>query len=114
MDDYDPLSQLNNERPGKKAQFNSATEGLTRRTVRRATTSDSVRAGQYDRKTITLPPEQIAHIDKLRKIEGIGVLAFYRWLIDQGLQNYEDGIRPTPQDKAIHDLQMRHWSSGQK
>ncbi|MCI0397499.1 MAG: hypothetical protein L0332_23630 [Chloroflexi bacterium] len=112
MADYDPMAQLEEDRPGKKKQFDSATQRLSRQSVRQATTPDSVQAGQYDRKTITLPPEQIAYIDRLRKAEGIGVLAFYRWLIDQGLQNYERGARPEPQDKAVHDLRLGHWSSG--
>jgi hypothetical protein len=111
MSDYNPLAKLEDDRPGKKKQFDSATERLSRDTVRQAITPGSVQAGQYDRKTITLPPQQIDYIDRLRKKEGVGVLAFYRWLIDQGLQNYEQGARPQPQDRAVHDLQLEHWSS---
>ena len=110
MSDYNPMAKLEDDRPGKKKQFDSATERLSRDTVRQAITPGSFQTGQYDRKTITLPPDD--HIDRLRKKEGVGVLAFYRWLIDQGLQNYEQGARPQPQDRAIHDLQFGHWSSG--
>lgn len=111
MANYDPLSQIDDDRPGKKKQFDSATSKLSRRTVRQTTASNATRAGQYDRKTITLLPNQIAYIDEIRREEGVGVLAFYRWLIDQGLQNYEAGARPQPADTPIHDLHTGHWSS---
>jgi hypothetical protein len=104
MSSYDPLNDL-------RKSFDSPTSRLSKEVVRQTTRSAATRAGQYDRKTITLPPEQIAYIDQVRKEAGIGVLAFYRWLIDQGLQNYENGSRPNPEPDVIHDLQMGHWSS---
>ncbi len=119
---FDPLSELENKNeasPSKEnrkqstrhKQFDSATARLNTGQVRSVVTPESVRAGQYDRKTITLPPKQIRLIDQLRRNEGIGILAFYRWLIDQGLQAYEEGSRPRPADKVIHDVDLGHWSS---
>lgn len=105
MPKYDPLKNM------RSGSFDSPTNRLNKETVRKTTRSTATRAGQYDRKTITLPPEQIAYIDQVRKELGIGVLAFYRWLIDQGLQNYENGHRPSPTPDVIHDLQTGHWSS---
>ena len=105
MSKYNPLENM------RKGSFDSPTNRLSKEAVRKTTRSTATRAGQYDRKTITLPPEQIAYIDQIRKDAGIGVLAFYRWLIDQGLQNYEGGARPSPTPDVIHDLQMGHWSS---
>jgi hypothetical protein len=119
---FDPLSELENKsetsssqekrKPSsRRKQFDSATVGLNTSQVRSVTTPDSVKAGQYDRKTITLPPKQIRLIDQLRRKEGVGILAFYRWLIDQGLQAYERGARPQPADKVVHEVNLEHWSS---
>jgi hypothetical protein len=118
---FDPLSELENKteqvRPKdkkssyKRKEFDSATANLSSGQVRSVTTPDSIKAGQYDRKTITLPPKQIQLIDQLRRKEGIGILAFYRWLIDQGLQAYESGSRPRPADKIVHEVELGHWSS---
>jgi hypothetical protein len=119
---FDPLSELEGKdevssqkekrKPfSRRKQFDSATTGLNTNQIRSVTTPDSVKAGQYDRKTITLPPKQIKLIAQLRRKEGVGILAFYRWLIDQGLQAYERGARPQPADKVVHEVELGHWSS---
>lgn len=117
MSDYDPLSQLGEGNKKKrtssrnKKHFNSPTSRLSRKSVRKATTSKAKQAGQYDRKTITLLPEQIAYIAEIAEAEGVGILALYRWLIDQGLQNYENGAAPQPTRQVNHDIQLKHWTS---
>jgi hypothetical protein len=119
---FDPLKELDSKdeaapqketrkRSSRRKQFDSATAGLNTSQIRSVTTPDSVKAGQYDRKTITLPPKQIRLIAQLRRKEGVGILAFYRWLIDQGLQAYERGERPQPADKVVHEVDLGHWSS---
>jgi hypothetical protein len=110
-DDASPQKEARKSSSAKRKPFDSATAGLNTSQVRSVTTPDSVKAGQYDRKTITLPPKQIRLIDQLRRKEGIGILAFYRWLIDQGLQAYERGARPQPTDKVVHEVDLGHWSS---
>ncbi len=117
MSDYDPLSPLDSGNKKKKTssrnkkQFNSPTSRLSKKSVRQTTTSKAKQAGQYDRKTITLLPEQIAYIAEIAQAEGVGILALYRWLIDQGLQNYENGATPQPTQQVNHDIQLNHWTS---
>ena len=94
-----------------KDSFDSPFDNLSASTAQRATESKSVRAGQYRRKTITLPPGQIELISQLATNSGIGILAFYRWLIDQGLKSYDDGNKPQIAPKPSHDIKSEHWSS---
>lgn len=101
------------ERPsgGRGKQFESPTDQLSRRDVQRASSSKAM-AGQYQRKTITLPPEQVDYINDLARSEGIGLLEFYRWLIDTALMVYEDGYRPEIKAREIRsETQKGHWSS---
>lgn len=90
---------------------------LKRQNVKTAVASDeakvpkSMRAGAYVRQTITVLSEQKKLIKKLAKENQVSLLAFYRWLLDQGLQAYEDGERPLPSDPVYSDVEMGHWSS---
>lgn len=76
-----------------------------------AAASKSKQAGNYHRKTITLPAEQIAFIKELAEENGFGILAFYRWLISQGLLAYDRGERPQELKKPIHEIEPVHPSS---
>lgn len=90
---------------------------LTRKSVETAVASDetkipkSMRAGDYVRQTITLLNEQKKLIKKLAGENRVSLLAFYRWLLDQGLQAYEAGERPLPSEPVYSDVEMGHWSS---
>lgn len=90
---------------------------LSRKSVETAVASDeakipkSMRAGDYVRQTITLLNEQKKLIKKLAGENRVSLLAFYRWLLDQGLQAYEAGERPLPSDPVYSDVEMGHWSS---
>jgi hypothetical protein len=97
-------------KPRKKGQFDSGMEGVTSSQVSKAT-ADTTRAGNYRRKTITLPPAQIDYIEELAADERLGKLAFYRWLIDQGLQAYEDGNRPEKTGSMTYDVKVSHPTS---
>lgn len=111
-DEYkNPMDELSPGQRRSQKSFKRPTDRLNRSTVQRAVQEDTTIAGNYKRKTITLPPEQIDLIDELRRQHGVGVLAMYRWLIDQGLQAYEEGARPEPDDDVVHDIKVSHWSS---
>lgn len=79
--------------------------------AQRATTTRAQRAGQYTRKTITLKPEQIQYIAEIAEQNQVGILAMYRWLIDQGLESFEAGARPEPANKPDHDINTTHPTS---
>ena len=94
-----------------ETKFSDPFKNLPTTSALRATESQSVRAGQYRRKTITLPPAQIEYISQAAGKMGIGILAFYRWLIDQGLLVYDSGIEPELTPKPEHDLEVKHHTS---
>lgn len=75
------------------------------------TIPNSMKAGDYIRQTITILPNQRELIKKLAKENQVSLLSFYRWLLDQGLQAYEDGERPLPSEPVYSDVEMGHWSS---
>lgn len=113
-DDF--LDQLGDEKPRRKRsgkpEFNRPS--VDRRTVRGATAKESSDAGDYKRKTLLLYPGVIDYVAKLARKEGLGLMAFWRWLIDQGLQNYEDGARPIPEEEpqtVVHDVKLDHWTA---
>ena len=118
----DPLSALGgtgegksrkNQKRKKKAEsgggFSSPVERLASGQVRKVSTPDSVRAGKYNRKTLVLFPSQIDIVSEVSDDCGVGIMAMYRWLSDQGLQNYEAGSRPTPPKPIEHEPHMGHW-----
>lgn len=77
--------------------------------------SEGMRAGQYVRENITLAEAQKRYIrDVVAKELGVSALEAYRWLIDLGLQAYEDGIRP--ETEVVTTLtrtraKKGHWTS---
>ena len=95
----------------KKNNFQSPFNDLERSKATRVTRSRATRAGKYDRKTITLPPQQIEFIAQEAEKHGIGILAFYRWLIDVALLEYEKGVVPIPPSQVVHETETKHWSS---
>ncbi len=118
-DDF--LSQMGDKPKRSKRGRNRLNDPTTNRATRSqvsAATADeeqrtpkSMRAGKYERQTITLPAEQKKLIKALAGDSQTGMLQFYRWLIDQGLQAYEDGARPEPQEAVYKNVKMGHWSS---
>lgn len=72
----------------------------------------SMKAGSYVRQTITILPKMRKLIKKLATENRVSLLAFYRWLLDLGLQAYEDGARPEPSEPTYTNVKMGHWSSG--
>lgn len=85
---------------GRKKSFPIPLDALSAREIDEATQNAS-RAGQYRRKTITLLPGQIDYLQAVAEKENVGLLALYRWLIDQGLQAYENGARPVVEQKIV-------------
>ena len=107
MDALDQAEQAiqRREQSGKKTAFSQPTERVSRETQRNVTTSDANRAGQCDRKTIYITPEMIEWVSQTAAAEGIGLLAFYRFLLATGREAYEKGEAiPEPAAPLIHRL----------
>ena len=111
----DPVDALGKPKSRGQKQsgkrFDSPADRLSASQVAEVTQNKS-RAGRYMRKTLTLPPEQIHYISELADQEQIGLLEFYRWLIDVGLQAYEEGARPEVESKTVRgEAKKKHRTS---
>lgn len=61
-------------------------------------------------KAVTLTFEQIERMPEVARNKRMKLMACYRWIIDQGLQNYEAGQRPFDQE-LDDDVRLGHWTS---
>lgn len=116
-----PLDQLkktpkkppsSNPAPRRRKAFSAPTDTLTDSDIHTASGhAKASKAGQYQRKTITLPPQQIDYITQLAQENQLSTLAFYRWLIDHALNCYEAGDRPEIVIREVRgEARKSHWS----
>ncbi len=61
----------------------------------------SLVAGQYIRRTFTFTPGQLARIKAIARELHISETGIARWLIDQGLAQWEQGVRPEVEERAV-------------
>jgi transposase-like protein len=61
----------------------------------------SLVAGQYIRRTFTFTPGQLARIKAIARELHISETGIARWLIDQGLDQWEQGVRPEVEERAV-------------
>ena len=77
------------------SDFDSPLEDVSRQEMQKVTgQKDYVRAGQYERQTITLNPEMRRRIKQVAREDGISLLGFYRFLLASALKAYEEGRLP--------------------
>lgn len=88
---------------GKKKNISKPTAAPS--SVRSAMTPTSKMAGPFNRKTIYISPHREREIEKAAAQERVGLMAFYRFLIDEAWQAYQDGrITPEPAEPIAHRL----------
>ena len=98
-------------KPKGRKSFDEPTARLTNAEVAEAIQSKN-RAGRYIRKTFTFLPTQLAYIKQLAETEKMSMLSFMRWLVDQGLQSYEEGQRPEFKKKVVRgEPKLSHWTA---
>ena len=98
-------------KPVDDNRFENPLGDFSARDIAKATNDRSM-AGQYKRKTISLPPEQVRFIKEIAQSERMGVLETYRWLIDIAIRHYEEGERPEVEAKTEKlTAKKTHWSS---
>lgn len=61
----------------------------------------SLVAGQYIRRTFTFTPGQLARIKAIARELHISETGIARWLIDEGLAQWEQGVRPEVEERAV-------------
>ena len=94
----------------KKDTFSQQTQ-LTARDIAVAT-DDKMVVGNYKRKQILLPPNQIEHIAQRARALGMSQLALYRWMVDYALNALDEGIEPEIEVVQIRgEARKSHWSS---
>ena len=105
-DDKPPASK-----PVANTRFENPLHEVSARDVAKAVQERSM-AGQYKRKTISLPPEQVRYIKQIAQTENMGVLETYRWLIDMAIRHYDEGERPEVERRTERlTAKKSHWSS---
>jgi hypothetical protein len=70
----------------------------------------SLVAGRYIRRTFTFTPRQLARIKEIARELHISENGIARWLIDVGLGQWEDGIRPEVEERAVRLEPKLHYS----
>lgn len=98
----------------KQAEFDSPMQGMSATTTAKAVGS-KMRAGQYNRKTITIPAEQQQYIEEVVAAEiSMSGLETYRWLLDIALAHFEEGERPEAKTVVTKTVpKKKHWTSEQ-
>lgn len=100
-------------KPRKRATgFNSPLDDVSASDTSKAMKS-KMRAGIYNRKTITLMAEQQEYIEEVVAAEiGMSGLETYRWLLDIALDLYEQGTRPEAKRVVTKTVpKKKHWTS---
>jgi hypothetical protein len=78
-------------------------------------TADKSMAGQYKRKQILIPPDQLIYIRKKAKEIGVSQAELFRWLIDYGLTALDRGIKPEIEVVDVRGETIKaHWTSQPK
>jgi hypothetical protein len=72
--------------------------------------SDSAIAGQYIRYGFTWTPGQLEMIARVAEQLNLSKNAAARWLMDEGLKAYVDGVRPEIVEKTVRaDVRLKEW-----
>jgi len=70
----------------------------------------SLVAGQYIRRTFTFTPGQLRRIKALARDLHIAETGVARWLIDEGLRQWERGVRPELEQQAVKlEPKLQDW-----
>lgn len=100
----DPKDDQQASRPRRKrpkvGDFGNPLNNVSTTDKARAVDSSLV-AGQYIRRTFTFTPGQLARIKEIARELHISETGIARWLIDQGLAQWEQGVRPEVEERAV-------------
>ena len=70
----------------------------------------SLVAGQYIRRTFTFTPGQLQRIKELARTLHIPETSIARWLIDEGLTQWDRGVRPELEEAEVKlEPKLRNW-----
>ncbi len=103
----DPMEILRQQSSQKKARYDNPLSGVKAGQAAQATEkpADSLRAGQYIRRTLTLTPGQLRMLKRIAEELSVSEAKTARWLMDKGIAAYVDGERP----KAGYSIEEKDW-----
>lgn len=94
----------------RPAAFDQPLRDVTAGELSRVTTPDSQIAGRYIRRTFTFTPGQLRRIRELAAELGLSENGAARWLIDEGLAQYDAGARPEIVAQTVKaEPRLREW-----
>jgi hypothetical protein len=99
MDEPEKVQPAPKKRP-KLGDFGNPLAAVSVTDKARAVDSSLV-AGQYIRRTFTFTPGQLARIKAIARELHISETGIARWLIDEGLGQWEGGVRPEVEEQAV-------------
>jgi len=100
MPDSDPVQRKIAQQRRRTGDFDNPLNIVGASDTARAVSSSLV-AGQYIRRTFTFTPRQLARIKEIARELHISETGIARWLIDRGLGQWEQGVRPVVETKAV-------------
>lgn len=109
-----PSNQSEKPKPAKRSgrnrpDFSNPMETVSMSDVGKATGS-SVIAGQYVRRTFTFTPGQLRRIKEVARELHIAETGIARWLIDVGLSQFDEGLRPELQEANVKlEPKLKEW-----
>jgi hypothetical protein len=89
----DPDVQPQKGKPRGRKQFENPLDQVSASEAGKAVRSSLV-AGQYIRRTFTFTPGQLRRVKEIARELHIAETGIARWLIDEGLMQWERGVRP--------------------
>ena len=112
MTDSEPEERTRTTPPKRRrarvGDFGNPLDSVTTTDKARAVDSSLV-AGQYIRRTFTFTPGQLARIKEIARELHISETGIARWLIDEGLEQWEQGVRPEVEERAVRlEPKLRH------
>lgn len=93
----------------KVGDFGNPLDALAAHDKAKAVGSSLV-AGRYIRRTFTFTPGQLKRIKEIAHALHIAETGVARWLIDEGLAQWERGVRPELQEEQVKlEPRLRNW-----
>lgn len=111
------MSAMSDPEPDNRPRRRRMKVGDFANPLDRVSTTDKARAvdsslvaGRYIRRTFTYTPVQLARIKTIARELHISETGIARWLIDQGLAQWEKGVRPEVEEEAVRLQPKLHYS----
>jgi hypothetical protein len=94
---------------GKKGSFKNPLDEVSARDKAQAVGSSLI-AGQYIRRTFTFTPGQLQRVKEIARTLHIPETSVARWLMDEGLAQWEKGTRPELEETNVKlEPKLRNW-----